>query len=588
MVQLNEPDGSAGSRKMIGWLWRDYFRSHAPMIFVTFILMALEGGMLGLLSFMVRPMFDDVFMASDRGAVIVVATVIFGVFVVRAFSGFSHRVLTAIVGERVTAAIQADLLRHMMSLDSVFFQDNAPGALIERLRGDTLVIQTSWSAMFLALGRDVIALLSLFYVVINIDVIWTLIAISFVPLLFFPLVLLQKRIRKETRRARAGAALISTRLDEVFHGINPIKLNNMESQQDQRFLATLKAYVLAQIRSTAGQAGVPVMMDLVAGLGFFWVLYYGGLQIIAGEKTVGEFMSFFTAMALMFDPLRRLGYISGAWQAVLASIERIHAIFEARPGILSPANPVLIEGDVSAKDIVLDNVSFAYGELPVLDDVSFRAEAGKTTALVGASGAGKSTVFNVLTRLVEPESGRVTIGETQINALSLNTLRRQFSVVTQDAALFDETLHDNIVLGRPDAGDAALENAARAAFVSDFASKLPEGLQSEAGPRGSNLSGGQRQRVAIARAILRDAPILLMDEPTSALDAQSEAVVQKALDKLSANRTTLVIAHRLATILHADKIVVMDKGRVVDEGTHDELLARDGLYAGLYRLQFAS
>jgi len=232
-------------------------------------------------------------------------------------------------------------------------------------------------------------------------------------------------------------------------------------------------------------------------------------------------------------------------------------------------------------------VVFSYGEQPVLNGLSFTAEAGKTTALVGASGAGKSTVFNVLTRLVEPQSGEVTVGGTAVNALRLADLRALFSVVTQDAALFDESLRDNIMLSRPDATETDLTHAIAAAAVDDFVAAQAMGLDTQAGPRGSNLSGCQRQRIAIARAVLRDAPILLLDEPTSALDAQSEAAVQKALDGLSQGRTTLVIAHRLATILHADKIVVLDKGKVVDEGTHKELLARGGLYAGLYQLQFA-
>ena len=235
--------------------------------------------------------------------------------------------------------------------------------------------------------------------------------------------------------------------------------------------------------------------------------------------------------------------------------------------------------------MVLEDVHFAYGDQPVLQGLSLTARAGEMTALVGPSGAGKSTVFNVLTRLVEPQRGQVTIGGVPVGQMALGDLRGLFSVVAQDALLFDDSLRDNILLGRQDAG-TRLEQACEIAHVTDFAARLPEGLDSPAGPRGANLSGGQRQRIAIARAVLRDAPILLLDEPTSALDARSEQLVQQALARLSQKRTTLVIAHRLATILHADRIVVMDRGRVVDQGTHDELIARDGIYAGLYRLQF--
>lgn len=569
------------------WLWRDYFRPHLWWILAALLLMMIEGSMLGLLSYMVGPMFDQVFVAADKQAVYWVGAIIFGLFVARAASGFGQRVIMAAVGQWATATMQSDLVRHMMTLDSVFFQDNAPGALIERVRGDTLALQTAWSGVFTSLGRDTISMIALLGVALSIDWVWTLVAVAGVPVLIIPVAILQKLIHRATRHARAAAALISTRLDEVFHGINPIKLNNLEEQQDKRFSETVNAYVKAQIKSEAGQAGVPAMMDIVAGLGFLGVLIYGGLQIIDGQKTIGEFMSFFTAMALIFEPLRRLGNISGLWQAALASLERLFAIFEEKPGILGPANPIDVPDIGDIGDIILSDVHFSYGETKVLDGLKFTAKAGETTALVGASGAGKSTVFNVLTRLVEPSQGQVSIGGVSVNDQKLDKLRGLFSVVTQDAALFDETLRENIMLSRPSADKAALDKAVETAAIREFAASLPMGLDTMAGPRGSNLSGGQRQRVAIARAVLRDAPVLLLDEPTSALDARSEAAVQKALDALSDGRTTLVIAHRLATILHADKIVVMDKGRVVDQGTHKELLARGGLYASLYELQFA-
>jgi len=329
---------------------------------------------------------------------------------------------------------------------------------------------------------------------------------------------------------------------------------------------------------------VPALIDIMTGIGFLGVLIYGGGEIIAGDKTVGQFMSFFTAMSLTFEPLRRLGMMSGQWQTAAASIDRLQGILDTKPSITAPATVRAVP--VTAPQVTLDDVNLTYGDLPVLRGTSFVAEAGQTTALVGASGAGKSTIFNVLTRLVDAQSGRVEIAGDPIDTFDLGALRGLFSVVTQDAALFDETLRDNIVLGQADVDDAALHAVLDAAHVTDFLPQLPLGLDSPAGPRGSNLSGGQRQRVAIARALLRDTPILLLDEATSALDTKSEAIVQAALDKLSTGRTTLVIAHRLSTIQNADKIVVMDQGRVVDEGTHDALLARGGHYADLYNLQF--
>ena len=586
MARGDQSTEQVDGRIVVPWLLRGYLKPYIPWLIVAVLLMMVEGATAGVLSYMIKPMFDDVFVAADRGAVGWIGLVVFGAFLARALAGFGQRYLMVAIGQKIAATMQRDMVGHMLTLDGTWFQDNSPGSLIERVRGDTLVVTKIWSTVLTAFGRDMVALVSLLGVAISIDWLWTLIALAGAPILLLPIMALQRWVRRTTRAARVAAAGIATRLDEIFHGVSTIKLNTMEDHDAARFAGGLRGFVRAQIRSGAGQAGIPALVDITAGIGFLGLLTYGGIQIIDGKATVGEFMSFFTAIALVFEPLRRLGNVTGIWQSALASLERIYLIFQARPSIVSPARPVPVADLPARADIRFEDVAFAYGDAPVLNGVSLTAEAGKVTALVGASGAGKSTVFNLLTRLADPQQGRIAIGGTDISDLTLDDLRGLFSVVSQDAALFDESIRDNILFGRPDADQAALDRALDAAHVRDFLDRMPEGLDAPAGPRGSNLSGGQRQRVAIARAVLRDAPILLLDEPTSALDARSEALVQQALDRLSEGRTTLVIAHRLSTVREADKIIVMDKGQVVDEGTHDELLARGGIYAGLYRLQF--
>jgi subfamily B ATP-binding cassette protein MsbA len=405
-----------------------------------------------------------------------------------------------------------------------------------------------------------------------------------VPLMILPSFIVQRAVRRRAGAAREIAGRMSVRLDEVFHGMGPIKLNGLERYQARRFDDLLRRRVRAEVQGAMGRATIPALVDVMSGLGFLGVLFFGGSQIVAGEKTVGEFMAFFTAMSLAFEPLRRLAAMSGMWSQASASIDRMRAILEARPALVSPART--LPPPVGAPEIILRDVHLAYGGQPVLRGLGFVAEAGKTTALVGASGAGKSTVFNLLTRLVDPSAGEVTVGGVPVAGMELAALRRLFSVVSQDAMLFDETIRENILLGRTDVSEARLREVTVAAHVADFTDALPLGLDTPAGPRGSALSGGQRQRVAIARALLRDTPVLLLDEATSALDTRSEAIVQDALDRLAAGRTTLVIAHRLSTVRAADRIVVMEAGRAVDQGTHEELLARGGLYADLYRLQF--
>ncbi len=576
---------TARSGPLLRWLWRDYLRPFRKTLALAVLLMMIEGSMLGVLSRMIQPMFDTVFLAGDQSALWWVGLGILVIFCVRAISSAGQRILLTRVSQRAAAEMRSTLLRHLMRLDSGYHQVNPPGALIERVQGDVTLINTTWAGLLTAVGRDLIAVIVLFSVALSVDWRWTAVALIGIPFLVLPSLLAQAYVRRRSSAARELAGRMSTRLDEVFHGINPIKLNGLEVYQADRYDALSNERVRSEVSAATGQATVPALVDIMTGVGFLGVMIYGGGEIIDGTKTVGEFMSFFTAMSLAFEPLRRLGLMSGQWQIAAASILRVRSVLAEEPTLTSPATPTSAPQD--APQIVFDDVKLAYGELPVLNGTSFVAEAGKTTALVGASGAGKSTVFNVLTRLVDPASGAVTIGGTAVDAMDLAALRGLFSVVAQDAALFDDSLRDNILLGRTDVADAALRDVLDAAHVSDFLDKLDDGLDSPAGPRGSNLSGGQRQRVAIARALLRNTPILLLDEATSALDTKSEAVVQKALERLSEGRTTLVIAHRLSTVRNADKIVVMDKGRVVDAGTHDALIARDGLYADLHRLQFA-
>ena len=567
---------------LLTWLWRDHLRKRVWPFLAALALMAIEGATTGLLSYLVRPMFDEVFLGSDRGAVVYVAIAVATVFSVRALAGFGQRLILAWQAERISAELQQAMLTHVMTLDLAFFMQNPPGALIERVRGDTATLKGLWRPILSALGRDVVALISLLAVALWIDWVWTLIAIVGVPLLVLPLARLQNRVRRTARSAREAAAVLATRLDEVFHGITTIKLTGSATHEAGRYARAQGGYLKAQFRSESAAAAIPALIDLVAAMGFAGVMLYGGLQIMDGEKTLGEFMSFFVAMALVFEPLRRLGSVAGSWAQARASLERMRRVLDLQSRLLPPANPAPMP---AGHDLELQDVHFAYDTAPVLEGVSFTAKAGQVTALVGPSGAGKTTVFHLLTRMADPTAGKVTLGGTDLRDLDLGALRQRFAVVAQDTALFDESIATNLRLGSPDAPDSAVRQAladANAGFVDD----LPQGIDTPAGPRGSALSGGQRQRVAIARALLRDAPILLLDEATSALDAASEKLVAEALARLGTGRTTIVIAHRLATVRDADKIVVMDQGRVVDEGTHDALLARDGLYAALYRLQF--
>ncbi|MCC5954851.1 MAG: ABC transporter ATP-binding protein [Natronohydrobacter sp.] len=568
------------------WLWDSFVRHRLKFIGVAVMLMVIEALMLGAFSYLVQPMFDQVFIEGERARVYLVALAMAAVFFGRGLARLGHKAIMVWQAESATADLQTMLLAHLTRLDQGFFKLNAPGVLIERVRGDSDALRRVFTGLLTGLGRDGAAVIVLFGVALWTDWQWTLIALVAIPTLAVPLLAIQRLIRRRSRDARVAAAQSSNRLDEAFHGIATLQLTGTEAREVGRFREITRRYVQKATRAAIGHAAVPTVMDFGAAIGFALVLIYGGFQIIEGTRTVGQFMSFFTALGLLFDPMRRFTALTADWQAVLASLERTHGLLQVQPRVINPAPP---HAPLPARDqasVELRNVDFAYGAEPVLRNLSFIAPAGKTTAIVGPSGAGKTTVFGLLTRLADVDAGAVLVGGQDVRGMDLAGLRGLFAVVSQDTALFDESIRDNILMGAEGVSETLLAEVLSSAHVDDFLPLMAEGLDTLAGPRGSSLSGGQRQRVAIARALLRDAPILLLDEATSALDAKSEAVVQDALEKLAQGRTTLVIAHRLSTVRNADQIIVMDRGCVVEQGTHSELLAQGGVYARLHALQF--
>lgn len=585
-VRDNDPNASQANRGLFSWLWKNFLRKYKWFLFLAVFFMAIEGSMLGAVSYMMQPMFDDVFAGDSPTALWSVGLTILAIFITRGVSGMIQKVTLTYIQQKSSADLRIRMLDRLMEQDSAYHQTHPPGYLIQRVQADVQSINGMWTALITGAGRDTFALITLLAVAVNVDWRWTVVAFIGIPVLVLPSLIAQRFVRRRAREARDIGAGVSTRLDEVFHGIIPIKLNRLESYQATRFNALAQRLVHTEVRVRIGAASLTALVDIMAGVGFLTVLIYGGGEIMSGEKSTGQFMSFFTALAIAFEPLRRLGALSGLWQVAASGIERIKEIVEAEPTLQSPTNPKAAPKGVP--EIRLENVKLSYGDAKVLRGTTFTAKAGKTTAIVGSSGAGKSTVFNVLTRLVDPKSGKATINGVPVDQMALEDLRDMFSVVSQEALLFDDSLRENILLGRQDVSDERLKEVLDAAHVTDFVANLVDGIDSQVGPRGTNLSGGQRQRVVIARALLRDTPILLLDEATSALDAQSETVVQQALEKLSKGRTTLVIAHRLSTVRDADTIVVMDKGKVADQGHHEELLENGGIYADLHRLQFST
>ena len=576
--------GYYSQSQLFKWIWSDYLKDYKVMIIIAIILMIIEGSTFGLLSYFIEPMFDQVFAKGDHTAIKWVSLSVAGIFILRAFSAFFNKLVTIYIGQKVVAAIQKNMVRHLLTFSPNFFQENSPGSLIERVRGDTAVVERIWATVLAGSFRDLIAVFSLLIVAISIDPIWAMIALLGAPLLIIPVFFLRKLIQKTSRNSRSAAADLATRLDEIFHGISSIKLINGEKREHSKFANRLNKFVTNSISSEAGVAAIPSLMDIIAGIGFVGVLTYGGYQIIEGTKTVGEFMSFFTAIALLFEPIRRLGTIGGAWQTVFTNLERIRNIFDLDADIV-PSQTNQPKDVNFTNDIKFDNVHLSVNEKDILRGITFTAQAEKTTAIVGPSGAGKTTLFNLIGRLIDPDKGNVEIGNISVKDISLEELRHNLSYVSQDSWLFDESIEENIKIGNPNASPEDYKKAIISANANDFIDEMPNKEKTPVGPRGSNLSGGQRQRIAIARAILRNTPILLLDEPTSALDNEAESQITKTISSLSGGRTTLIIAHKISTIKDSDHIIVLDNGLIIDQGTHSDLIDRCETYKSLYEIE---
>ena len=570
---------------LLTWLWSNYVKACSLTLFLALIFMTIEGSMIGLLSYAVKMLFDDVFLSGTSEDILIVGGIIFSIFSLRALSGFIQRLLISVSGQKILKKIQHDLVMHLLNMSNDFFNRNAPGLLIERVRGDSQKIIEMLSLILMTIGRDGVALVSLITVALVIDWKWAVIAFVGTPILIIPILMLQNWIRSTATKSRNADAENTTRLDEIFHGINAIKLNNAEKFESARLGKVLEVTRIIKFRMETGMAGMPAIIDLVAAFGFFAVMVFGGREIINGEKSVGEFMSFFTAMALIFEPLRRLSNVAGCSQVALASMDKIHSIFSEKSKILEAPEPYSIKELKPKLDIKFHNVSFSYGERAILSDISFSCEPGKLMAIVGASGAGKTTILNLIPRLIDPSSGRISIGGIDTKNFGLKDLRNLISVVSQESSLFDATIRSNILMGAQIKTDDELNTVLQDSSAINFLKDLPKGLDTIVGPRGVNLSGGQRQRILICRALFRNKPILILDEPTSALDSSSEKAIQIALDKLALGRTTIVVAHRISTIVNASKILVLKSGSLIEEGRHDDLIGNDTYYRELVNAQ---
>ncbi|MBD0413588.1 ABC transporter ATP-binding protein [Oryzicola mucosus] len=560
-------------------------RDYAWQYGIAAVFLVAIAGSTAFTAWIMRDVIDEIFYRQRADLIAVISLSIMAAFMVRGVATYGQSVILARVGNNLVARYQKRIFDHLMKLGMDFFAENRSGTLAAQINQNVGGVRDLLNMLVTSVARDAISLVALVAVMVVQDPVLSLIAFLIGPPLILSVNYLMRRLRKLNRDAIVVGSQLGGAMQEAVQGIAIVKAFTMEDQLSRRMAALAEDVEQRSNKIARVSERLSPISDILAGIVIAIVIAYAGYRATAGGQPPGTIFAFVTALLLAYDPARRLARTQVNLERSLVNARMIYEILDLEPrqGDAPGAKAL----SVSAGEIRFDRVNFAYAaDLPVLRDLSFTAEGGRTTAIVGASGAGKSTIVALLQRFYDVTGGRIEIDGQDIAGVTKQSLRRSIAYVSQHPYLFEGTVRDNIRYGREEATDAEIEQAAKLAEADGFIRQLALGYDTPLGENGATLSGGQRQRLSIARAMVRNAPILLLDEATSALDNESEAKVQQALAAAMQGRTTVVIAHRLSTVIGADRIVVLEQGRLMEQGTHTELLADpNSLYARFYQLQ---
>ena len=548
------------------------------------ICMVVAGGLQSALPLIAKPAIDEIFMSKNIDALKWIPLAIIAIFLFKGLANYGQTILMSSIGLRIVTDLRNKLYEQIQKQSLSFFAEHPTGLLMSRITNDVQSVQTASSEAITALVKDTFMLIALVGVIFYMDWKLALIAMVVFPLTIYPISRFGKKMRKVTTSSQITMGTLNSLLQETISGTRIVKAFCMEKYESERFAAENERLFKYSMKAVSVNAISSPLMDFLGGLGIAAVITYGGYNVVQGHSTPGTFFSFIAALLMLYEPIKRLTNVNNTINQGVAGAERIFSVIDRTPDIEDRPGAVALPK--ISRGIDIENVTFCYETTPVLKNINLSIKAGEVIAFVGMSGGGKTSLVNLIPRFYDVSAGRILIDGHDIRDVSLQSLRGQIAIVTQQTILFNDTVRNNIAYGDIRKTDEDIYNAARAANAHDFILRLPNGYDSNIGELGTKLSGGEKQRISIARALLKDAPILILDEATSSLDTEAEIEVQEALDNLMRGRTTLVIAHRLSTIRNADRIIALVNGEIVEEGNHDALMEKKGEYYRLYNLQF--